>query len=211
MGETHETETLPPEMSPEKTRKSRRNGMWNIFEGVDNSVLEKLGLTEEVVHQIVMEADHTVTEHLASHLGDDDSLPEAGGCRCRRARVLRSFSATVGEEVKAAQQNRHRRNAVGNLLDVLTSSQKLLLVEHLQEQLEKMRCLCADGGEGKSDPAASSNHDTDNTTTTSGNNSSSNSSSGGIFLALTDLTSMQTGPVGSSVASSSPKEEVVCH
>lgn len=203
MGETQETETLPQEMSPEKTRKTRRNGMWNIFEGVDNTVLEKLGLSEEVVHQLVTEADDTVSQHLAIHQDDDTSL-NVGGCRCRKARILRSFSATVGEDVKAALQNRQRRNAVGNLFDVLTPSQKLLLVEHLQEQLDRLHCLC-----GQKMGKAPAHED-------------SSSSSSSIILSLTDFTSSsstsssspssQPGP-GASVASpaSSAKEEVVCH
>ncbi|XP_076460362.1 uncharacterized protein LOC143293407 [Babylonia areolata] len=211
MGETHdETETLPQEMSPEKTRKCRRNGMWNIFEGVDNTVLEKLGLSEEVVHQLVTEADDTVSHYLATHQADDDSLGDStsssGGCRCRKARILRSFSATVGEDMKAALQNRHRRNAVGNLFDVLTSSQKLLLVEHLQEQLERMSCLCGGEEEGVVNPATAARNE-DNSS------SSSSSNSNTIILSLTDFTASSEAGGSAPVSSSQPSstEEVVCH
>ncbi|KAL8567997.1 hypothetical protein ACOMHN_029172 [Nucella lapillus] len=187
-------------MSPEKTRKTRRNGMWNIFEGVDNTVLEKLGMSEEVVHQLVTEADDTVTQHLATHQ-DDDTLDVAGGCHCRKARILRSFSATVGEDVKAALQNRQRRNAVGNLFDVLTPSQKLLLVEHLQEQLDRLHCVC---GKALKSSSATAHEDTGSITILSLADFTSSSSSS---------SSSSQSQAGSAAVSSPPSsaEEVVCH
>lgn len=130
-----------------KCSKERRNGLWNIFEGVDSTDLEHMGLSVKLVHELVTGADETVSECLsllttttAAPAGDRD-------CRCERVRTYRSSSTTVGEEMQAAMQNRHRRNAVGNLFEALTLSQKLLLVENLQLQLERLNILCVDRGD----------------------------------------------------------------
>ena len=127
-----------------KCSKERRNGMWNIFEGVESTVLEQMGLPVKLVQQLITGADETVSECLSlltpsvTADGDGDRL-----CR-ERVRTYRSSSTTVGEEMQAALQNRHRRNAVGNLFETLTLSQKLLLVEKLQTQLERLNFLCVD-------------------------------------------------------------------
>ena len=208
MGETqeaeHSTVTMvadTPSSTTESTtkqtvRKERRNGMWNIFEGVDSAVLEKLGLSEDLVLQLVKEADDTVSEHL-SRTADRSLSPDPADpnrCRCRRARILRSFSETVGEEVRAALQNRRRRNAVGNLFEVLTAEQKLLLVEHLQEQLERLHCLC-----GRADHVSVPR----------------DASGSDVILNLTDFTaSSTTSSTGGSVekvSSPSAQGEVLCH
>ena len=142
---------------PSTLRKERRNGMWNIFEGVmEASVLEKLGLSEDLIAQLTSartEADDNVSDHLTKGLTTPDpspsqsaSLTRPGVCGCcERSRLQRSFSASVGEEVRAALQNRQRRNAVGNLFEALSPSQQLLLVDILQEKLKKLTCLCNGG------------------------------------------------------------------
>ena len=129
-----------------KCSKERRNGMWNIFEGVESTVLEQMGLPVKLVQQLVTGADETVSEYL-SLLTPGVTAGGDGDCLCReRVRTYRSSSTTVGEEMQAALQNRHRRNAVGNLFETLTLSQKILLVENLQTHLERLNFLSVDGG-----------------------------------------------------------------
>lgn len=120
--------------------------MWNIFEGVEGAVLEQVaGLSLETVQELMMDsADDTESQCLA-HSNPPSSCSSSSSssdnsCCCDRGRLQRSFSTTEGEAMQAVMslQNRHRRNAVGNLFDLLTLSQKLLLVEHLQEQMERL-------------------------------------------------------------------------
>ncbi|KAK7110677.1 uncharacterized protein [Littorina saxatilis] len=166
--------------------KERRNGKWNIFEGIDTAVQEKLGLSQEIVRHLVAGADDTVSERLsqlATHLtreSADDS------CKCERARIYRSFSASVGEEMQSALQNGHRRNAVGNLFDILAPAQKLMLVERIQEQLDGLNCLCD----------ASSN-------------CSSTNSNSDVLLSLSDFTSPISSPTSSAATSPRTPNEII--
>lgn len=114
--------------------KGRRNGMANIFDGIDPAVLEKLGLSDEMVSELNRaEADDTLSMCVSQIA---EAVKSAGSME--KSRVHRSFSTTVSEEMKQALQNRRRRNAVGNLLELLSTSQQILLVEHLQDQLERL-------------------------------------------------------------------------
>lgn len=168
------------------TRAKRRNGLWNIFEGLDLEVLGNLGLSEEILKQLLLldpsssacgslftsegitqEMDESHGQALlralsaassasrrpssssfsldASSKEDTDEAPEPedpSACCCERARLYRSVSVTVGKEIRYALQNRHRRNAVGNLFEILTPSQQLLLVEHLQAEFHGHSCVC---------------------------------------------------------------------
>lgn len=145
MGEAFDSETtmgntMGGQKQTTQTIKERRNGMGHIFDGIDPEVLEKLGLSEEIVHQLNSEADDTFTQCVSQIA---EAVKSAGSQQ--KARTHRSFSTTItSEEMKLVLQNRSRRNAVGNLLELLSSSQRLLLVEHLQEQLARINIVNAD-------------------------------------------------------------------
>ena len=205
--------------------KERRNGLWNIFDGVDPSVLENMGLSADMVRQLVSTADESVSECLSQLATSSLTVSDGGdrgdgGCGCQRSyRMHRSASTTAGEEMQAAMQNRHRRNAVGNLFEVLTLSQKLMLVEHLQTQLEKLNRLPVPA---MVVPAAgsvpvrgvvplkggdeSANNDNDNADIVL--------SLSGLSLSLSSSSSSSSSSSGNSSKSSSPRpqsEIVWCH
>ncbi|KAL8563397.1 hypothetical protein ACOMHN_063394 [Nucella lapillus] len=144
MGETQDA--FPVETGCCVRQRDRRNAMWNIYEGVEETVLQRLsGLTLDTMQQLVVDStDDTISQCLA-HLTPNTSESSPP---CDRVRIHRSHSTpAAGEGMRATLQNRRRRNAVGNLFDLLTPSQKLLLVEHLQEQMERLQGFCSEVSE----------------------------------------------------------------
>lgn len=130
MGETWESEIMGSSITDQAGKmKERRNGMWNIFDGVAPEVLEKLGLTERDIHPLIEEVLETEEEYL--------QIPESLAFR-NTSGFQRSLSASVENEVGWLLRNRKRRNALGNLFEILSPSQQALLVEHLQMHLEKL-------------------------------------------------------------------------
>lgn len=111
--------------------RERRNGMGNIFEGIDRAVLEKLGLSEEIVHKLNPEGDETLT-HCVSYIVSGTvasfiSLPPDKS-------IMHRSRAIFTEEMELVLKKRGRRNALANILEpsVLYSPQQLLLIEQWQ-------------------------------------------------------------------------------
>lgn len=135
--------------------RERRNGMGNIFEGVDHAVLEKLGLSEEIVHQLNPEGDETLT-HCVSQIAEAVKSSKS----LEKSRTHRPFSTIITEDMKLVVKKRGRRNAVGNLLELLSSPERLLLVEQLQEELARIS-IANDNNDDSADNTTDNSCDTD--------------------------------------------------
>ncbi|XP_071090233.1 uncharacterized protein [Haliotis cracherodii] len=135
--------------------KSRRNGMANIFDGVDPEILERLGWTDEAIEKVEKRFDRQISNMSTS--STESELSESASESCsdsdedtqldlvdnfqelllndsslRMKEKTCSLSCTTNREVANCLSNRRRRNGLADLFEALSVHQKQIFVKLIQ-------------------------------------------------------------------------------
>ncbi|XP_046365184.2 uncharacterized protein LOC124141260 [Haliotis rufescens] len=136
-------------------KKSRRNGMANIFDGVDPEILERLGWTDEAIEKVEKSFGRQISNMSTS--STESELSESASESCsesdedtqldmvdnfqelllndsslRMKEKTCSLSCTTNGEVTNCLANRRRRNGLADLFEALSVHQKQIFVKLIQ-------------------------------------------------------------------------------